>query len=160
MSKKAVLGAVGSAVLGAAAGASAVGKHMDKERMRQKELADKHLALFVMMCDWMRQNQEGKSLGGYLKEAGYKSVAVYGLSYAGERVLDELFNNGLEVPYAIDQNRDSTYFAVEVCRPEEELREVDAVIVTAITFYDEIRELLENKLNCPILSLEDIIQEM
>ena len=50
MSKKAVLGAVGSAVLGAAAGASAVGKHMDKERRRQKELADKHLALFVRLA--------------------------------------------------------------------------------------------------------------
>lgn len=160
MSKKAILGVVGSAVLGAVAGASAVGKHMDKETTRQKELADKHLALFVMMCDWMRQSQEGRSLGGYLKEAGYRRVAVYGLSYAGERVLDELFNHGIEVPYAIDRQRDSTYFAVKVCRPEDELREVDAVIVTAITFYDEIREQLESKLSCPILSLEDIIREM
>lgn len=160
MSKKTVLGVVGSVVAGAVVGASVVGKNMDKEKTRQKALADKHLALFIMMCDWMRQNQEGKSLGGYLKEAGYRKVAVYGLSYAGERVLDELYNNGIEVSYAIDRQVDSSYFAVEVCRPEEALKEVDAVIVTAITFYDEIRELLERKLSCPILSLEDLVREL
>lgn len=160
MSKKSVLGTVVGTALGAAGGAFLTKGKVDKERARQKELADKHLALFIMMCEWMRTKQEGKSVPAYLKEKGYKKVAIYGLSYAGERLLDELCDNGIEVKYAVDKKADPVYFDTEICRPEEDLEEVDAVIVTAITFYDEIRTMLETKLQCPILSLEDIIQEL
>lgn len=160
MSKKTVIGTVIGTTLGAAGGAFLAKEKVDKERDRQKQLADKHLALFVMMCDWMRTKQEGKSLADYLEEKGYKSVAIYGLSYAGERLLDELRDNGIEVKYAVDKRADPVYFDTEICRPEEDLEEVDAMIVTAITFYDEIKTTLEEKLQCPILSLEDIIQEL
>lgn len=160
MSKKSIMGAVVGSALGAAGGAFLTKGKVDKEREKQKALADKHLVLFVMMCDWMRTKQEGKSLAGYLEEKGYKSVAIYGLSYAGERLLDELRDNGIEVKYAVDKKADPVYFDTEICRPEEELEEVDAVIVTAITFYDEIKHMLEKKLQCPILSLEDLIQEL
>lgn len=160
MSKKTVMGTVMGTALGVAGGAFFVKGKVDKERARQKQLADKHLALFIMMCDWMRTKQEGKSVAAYLGEKGYKTVAVYGLSYAGERLLDELRDNGIEVKYAVDQKADPVYFDTEICRPEEDLEEVDAVIVTAITFFDEIRVMLEEKLQCPILSLEDIIQEL
>ena len=34
---------------------------------------------------------------------------------------------------------------------------MDAVIVTAITFYEEIEEMLAEKMDCPILSLENIL---
>lgn len=156
MSRKTILGTLSGVALGAV-GASYV---LEKERARQQELAEKHLALFVMMCDWMRRKQEGISMGAYLKDQGYKSVAVYGMSYAGERVLDELRDNGIEVAYAIDRKVDAMYADVEICSPEDELAEVDAVIVTAITFFDEIEEKLSAKLDCPILSLDDIIYEM
>jgi uroporphyrinogen-III synthase len=160
MSKKSIMGTVFGSALGVAGGAFLVNEKVGKEKKRQKQLADKHLALLIMMCDWMRTKQEGKSLAGYLKEKGYKRVAVYGLSYVGERLLDELRDNGIEVEYAVDQKADPIYFDVEICRPEEDLEEVDAVIVTAITFYDEIKAMLEEKLQCPILSLEDMIQEL
>ncbi len=38
-------------------------------------------------------------------------------------------------------------------------RPVDAIVVTAITFYDEIKEELSRKIDCPIISLEDILYE-
>ncbi len=44
--------------------------------------------------------------------------------------------------------------------PEDELPDVDAVIVTAITFFDEIEEKLTEKISCPVLSLEDILYEV
>ena len=34
---------------------------------------------------------------------------------------------------------------------------VDSVIVTAITFYEEIKAELVLKIKCPIISLEDIL---
>lgn len=40
---------------------------------------------------------------------------------------------------------------------EDKLEPVDAVVVTAISFFDEIEEALNAKTDCPILSLEDIL---
>ena len=40
------------------------------------------------------------------------------------------------------------------------LETVDAVVVTAITFFDEIEERLSEKVDCPIISLEDILYEV
>ena len=40
------------------------------------------------------------------------------------------------------------------------LEEVDAVIVTAISFIDEIESTLSTKISCPIISLEDILYDM
>ena len=43
---------------------------------------------------------------------------------------------------------------------EDDLAVVDSVVVTAITFFDEIEEQLLQKMDCPILSLEDILYEV
>lgn len=44
--------------------------------------------------------------------------------------------------------------------PEDKLDVVSAVIVTAVYYFDEIKEEMEKKISCPILSLEDILYEM
>jgi len=43
---------------------------------------------------------------------------------------------------------------------DDSLEDVDVVIVTAITFFDEIETKLSEKLDCPIISLEDILYEV
>ena len=43
---------------------------------------------------------------------------------------------------------------------EDDLKPVDAIVVTAITFFDEIKEKLSEKIDCPIISLEDILYEV
>ena len=43
---------------------------------------------------------------------------------------------------------------------EDELEPVDAVVVTAITFFNEIEQKLSKKLDCEIISLEDILYEV
>ena len=62
MSKKSIMGTVFGSALGVAGGAFLVNEKVGKEKKRQKQLADKHLALLIMMCDWMRTKQEGTSL--------------------------------------------------------------------------------------------------
>lgn len=155
--KKPVL-AVLSAVTGAALGAGAVGKaSLDKMNII-RSYRDKHLALFLMMNQWVKAKQEGKNLASYFEEKGYKKIAIYGMSYAGETLLNELKGSGISVAYAIDKNVSSA--EVRVMSVDDALEEVDAVVVTAITFFDEIEELLSEKMDCPIISLEDILYEV
>lgn len=146
--------------VGAVAGAATVGKMTASEIDKWKKKSDKHFALFEFMCEWMKLKQEGKDIRTYFEKNNYKTVAIYGMSYCGERLVADLQNAGIEIKYAIDKRADSVHSEFELYTPEDELPEVDVVVVTAITFFDEIEEMLSSKVDCPIISLEDVIYDI
>ena len=160
MGKGKVLSTILGVAVGAAGGAAVAGNACAKNTEKWKKMSDKHLALFLLMNEWMRTKQEGKSIKDYLDKYEYKTVAVYGMSYVGERLLDELQNCGIEVKYAIDQNADTIYTGIDVYSPEDDLPEVDVIIVTAVYFFDEIYDKLSDKVQCAIVSLEDVLYEI
>lgn len=123
-------------------------------------MSDKHLALFLMMNQWVKVKQKGKKLSTYFEQNGYKRIAIYGMSYAGETLMEELRDTDVQVVYGIDKKADSIYADVDIVTMDDTLEEVDAVVVTAITFYDEIEDKLSDKIDCPIISLEDILYEI
>ena len=102
----------------------------------------KNEAILKMFNQWLIVKQEGKSIAAYLKENNFNKIAIYGMSYAGERLLDDLKGTDIEVAYAVDQNADRMFAEVEMITKEEiaHQQEVDAVIVTAIYFFDDIED--------------------
>lgn len=132
----------------------------DKKRSKAKSLSDKHLALFLMMNEWTRCKIKGKKFEDFFKKRGYKRIAIYGMSYAGETLVKELENSDVEIAYGIEQNADNVYASIELVKPNDELKEVDCIVVTPITAYDAISAKLEQKISCPILCLEDILYEL
>lgn len=155
-----VVSALAGAVAGAAAGAGAVMKKAGESEGKMRELAEKHLALFLLMNQWVKVKQEGKDFASYFSKNGYKKIAIYGMSYVGETLIDELKPTDIEIVCGIDRNADAIYADVDVVTIDDELPEADAVIVTAITYFDEIEEKLSGKVSCPIISLEDILYEI
>lgn len=149
-----------SALTGMVVGASAVGKVSGDKTKKFRSMSDKHLALFLMMNQWVRVKQDGKNLVSYFEKNGYKKIAVYGMSYAGQTLVHELQNTGINVAYGIDNNPALIDEDVEIVSVDDELEPVDAVVVTAITFFDEIQEKLAGKVDCSIISLEDILYEV
>lgn len=149
-----------SALTGAAVGAGAVGKVESEKLDKMRAMSNKHLELFKMMSQWVKVKQEGKNLSSYFEKNGYTKIAVYGMSYAGETLINELENSTVTVAYGIDRNADSLYADIDIVSMDDDLEEVDAIIVTAITFFDEIEEKLSEKMDCPIISLDDILYEV
>lgn len=149
-----------SATVGVAAGAITVGKIVSDEKRKIENMSDKHLALFLMMNQWVKVKQEGKNLSSYFETNGYKKIAIYGMSYAGETLFEELKDSNIEIAYAIDKNADSIDADVDLVSVDDELEDVDVIVVTAITFFEEIEEMLSEKIDCPIVSLEDILYEV
>lgn len=149
-----------SALTGAAIGVGVVGKVAAEEKEKTQAMSDKHLDLFLMMNQWVKVKQGGKNLSEYFEKNGYKKIAIYGMNYAGETLLEELKGTKTEVAYGIDKNAEHIFSDVSMFSVEDDLEEVDAVVVTAITFFDEIEEKLSEKMDCPILSLEDILYEI
>lgn len=164
MNKKNTLGLVVATILGTIlgviVGAMTVGKLMWKEIQALKEMSSKHFTLFLMMNQWVKNKQNNKEIATYLDRNGYKRIAVYGMSYAGKTLIEELKNSDIHVAYGIDKNADSLYADIDIMSMEDELPDVDAVVVTAITFYDEIEKELQKKIKCSIVSLEDILYEV
>lgn len=148
-----------SAIIGVTLGAGTMRMISCEEMKKANSLSNKHLSLFLMMNQWVKSKQEGKNLEEYFKKHGYHRIAIYGMSYVGETLVNELKNSKIEIVYGIDQNVNTIYADVNIFSIEDEFEEVDAVVVTAITFFKDIEKALSSKINCPILSLEDILYE-
>lgn len=157
--KKGILMALTS-LTGFITGAGIVGQRMGKEIEKNHDKSDKHLALYLMMNQWVKVKQDGKNLAEYFEANGFKNIAIYGMNYVGETLFDELKNTDIKVAYGIDKNADQIYSPIDIYNDEEKLKEVDAVVVTAITYFDEIERTLAGKLNCPIISLENVLYEV
>lgn len=161
--KKAIISTVSAltgAAIGAVGGVLSVGKATGGEIQSWHQKSDKHLELYLAMNQWVKVKQDGKNLSSYFEKNGYKKIAVYGMHYMGETLLNELRGTDIEVAYGIDRNAGQIYTDVEVFSMEDSLEAVDAVVVTAITFFDEIEAKLSEKMECPIISLKDILYEV
>ena len=146
--------------MGTVAGMIGTGKVLGNKNKKIQKLSDKHAGLFLMMNEWVRVKQEGKNLESYFNRNGYYKIAVYGMSYVGETLINELRGTDIQIAYGIDRNAESIYADIDVVLPDEVQNNVDAVVVTAIEFYDEVEAALSHNLDCPIISLEDILYEM
>lgn len=134
----------------------AICKKKDKKIGRINDLAIKHLDMFFLMNQWVKNNQDHNQIGYFFASNGYRKVAIYGMSHIGMTLLEELRRYGIEVEYGIDRKKD-LYADLEIFSPDEDLPDVDIIVVTAIAFFDDIREKLSKKMKCPIVSIETII---
>lgn len=148
-----------SILAGGLAGAGIVGMISGEQVGKMHKASDKHLALYLMMNQWVRVKQDGKNLVSYFDKHGYRRIAIYGMSYAGKTLIRELHNSDIEIVCGIDQ-REGMDAEIEMVAMDEIQQDIDVIVVTAITFFDEIKENLMQKVSCPVISLEDILYEI
>ena len=118
------------------------------------------LRLYWILVAWLKLRHQGRTLAEYFHGHGYRNIAVYGMKELGICLVEELKDSGITVEYGIDRDADKLYVPLDLYKPEEELNPVDAVVITAIHFFNEISQSLSHKMSCPILSLEGIIFEL
>ena len=115
------------------------------------------MAYYRLMLQWLSLKQEGKNLAEYLEFNGYKSVAIYGLNEAGERLIEELEYTDIDIKYIVDRNAENLATRLPKYKPDEPMPDVDVMIVAAIMSFQEIQEDMEKKVSFPIVSLEDVV---
>lgn len=152
--------AVLSTFLGAVAGAVGDGYLKGKQIKQKSSKVDKFKNYYNMLNQWLMLKQEGKTLVSYFEENGYNTIAIYGMGEMGNRLYDELKGSDIKIKYAIDKNASSTYSDIDVFEVEDELEKVDVVVVTAVFAFDEIEEELSEKIDFPVISLEDVVYEI
>lgn len=155
--KKGIITTVTGMMIGAITSAIAVGHYEECKVEKKQKLADKHLLILQDLNQWLIIKQQKKSIKPFFDEHKYQKIAIYGMSYLGERLYDDLKPLGIEVVYAVDRNAINLYAEVPIYEPSDNLPEVDAIIVTSTFFFDEIQRELALKVDFPIISLEDIL---
>lgn len=155
-----VVSTLSGMVVGATVGTIGLGKLIGSRISSELDASNKYSELFLLMNHWVKIKQKGKNLSSYFEKNGYKKVAIYGMNHAGMVLLDELRNTEVQVAYGIDKNADNVYADIDVFTVEEPLDKVDVVVVTAITYFNEIENQLKDKMDCPIISLKDVLYEV
>lgn len=150
--------AAAAALGGAALGIWQSGKRgkekMDGLQYRINVLSDH----FQLLNHWLEIKGEGKSTADYFKEMGYGHIAIYGMGDLGIRLAEDLEGGSVCVDYGIDRDISCSIARIEeVYTPEDELPDTDTIVVTPYAVFEEIKKNLENKVNCPIISLEEVV---
>ena len=125
-----------------------------------KAAADKNRALFLLMNQWVYRKQEGKNLQIYFDKNNYKRIAIYGMGDVGLRLVKELEHSGIDIVYGIDRNAPNIQSDIRMVKPNDELDAVDTIIVALIGGFDEVFDVLSQKIDCPIIAIEDILNEI
>ena len=157
-------GTIAGSIIGGAVGATiGVGYEFIKEEKRLDKMEDnlkKFESFYRLLNTWVEMKQEGKNLAEYFEYNNINTIAIYGMKELGERLVKELENSRIEIKYVIDQNADQIETDFKKVKPDDELEPVDAIVVTAIYFYQDIEEKLSKKVDYEIISLEDAVYGM
>ncbi len=149
-----------AALAGGVTGAGAMSRIWKKKCSISNDWVKKLQEFYNALNKWLAVKQAGRSFVEYFEKNQYKTIAIYGMKELGQRLYDELKDSDIKVEYGIDKYADRIYAEVDIVTPDDDLPEVDVIVVTAIHYFDEIEAMLEEKVDYPIISLEDIIYEL
>lgn len=127
---------------------------------KQDETADnlkKFSEFYFLLVHWLKKNIENRAVDEYFKAHGYRRIAIYGMKELGQLLCEELKESEIEVAYGIDRNAADIKAEIPIVTPNGELNGVDAIVVTAVHYYLDIKANLEKKVACPIVNLDEVL---
>lgn len=115
-----------------------------------------------LLDDWMYLRDREINLSQFFKKYGYSNVAIYGMGKLGRHLLYDLNKGGIKVSFGIDKNSKDCErdWDVKIYNPEQKMPKTDAVVITITNHYAEISEMLSTNMECPMITIEEIIQEL
>lgn len=121
----------------------------------------KHIQFYQLLVRWMKAKSRGGRIAKVLVENGIKKVSVYGYAELGQLLCTELASEAVEIDFVLDKNpAKRSEDGVRIVSPECGNRQTDAVIVTAVFYYSDIRDDLIQMGYKTVYSLSELIDWM
>ena len=126
-------------------------------------LAEKNERILQIEREWIMLKQDGGDLASRLAARGINQVAIYGYGVLGRLLLRELKNSCVNVKYIIDEkaiNMEKCANMPVILNKSESFKSVnnvDAIIVTAVSAYEEIKRELKKETAVNIIDLGELI---
>ncbi len=121
---------------------------------------ESNVAVISRLEEWINILHFGKKMEEYLKENGYYSVLIYGMGRLGRILLDELEDSDISVLAAIDRNANNRFEDIRVISPDDIFPQADCIIITPLTGQNEIKKMLSSKIDCHIISLDELFVQL
>lgn len=154
--KSLLLGAVaGGAIAGAVVSHIMQGKIVEKEK-RITKFKD----YYNLYNRWIKMKSEKKELKEYFQKHNYRSIVIYGVGEIGKRLYEELKESGIDVCYAIDSQDTCSYTELKIVTKDDVLETADVMVVTPLFDYEGIRSEMSQKVDFPIISIQEIVDEL
>ncbi len=106
---------------------------------------------------WMGLRDRGISVNAFLCEIRIKKIVIYGIGMIGKHLYYELQDRDVCVEGFLDQNQKLEPLNLPRITPGEELKDIDAIIVTPFMEYLQIKDYLKQWYSCQIISIETVI---
>lgn len=131
---------------------------LQKERKQTMKLEQ----LLRMANQMIVESDKGNLIHKMLEERNLSSVAIYGMSEMGERVMENiLMHSSIKLLYGIDQRAEEIKLVIPVYTLEEaaEKDKPEAVILTAFSENDSLKKEIENIMSCEVVTLGELFYE-
>lgn len=132
-------------------------KNVVEERIK---ILCKFQKMFYIYNEWMKLQEQDIYISSYLKQLGYKDVAIYGDSYIGKRLYHDLKKGGMNIPFFIDMNAKYLSEDIPIYMPDEDIPKVDIIIISLVEEGNSIMGRLSHKTEAKILSIIELIGQM
>lgn len=136
---------------------------LSNEVKEREELIQKYRQFYRLFYKWIRLNQNRKSIAKHLQEKKINLVTIYGYGDVGKLLYGDLLSTDIEVKEILDKREIVTQSHsknLKVYKPREGNTAVDAIIVTAIYYFDEIEKELMDLGYQNIISLQRLLEEI
>lgn len=115
----------------------------DGEIAELEDRLQKSYLFYLVLTRWVEFKINGHHIAEIFAEMGYYKIAVYGYAELGKLLCQELMNTKINVIYVLDKKRKQIRENnLPVYVPQKGLPKADAVIVTAVYYFDDIRDAL------------------
>lgn len=125
--------------------------------------SEKFRILFDLTVEWLSGNVTGKNISNWIIENGYNTMAIYGMGSLGEILFFSLCKNkNIHIKYGLDQKKSIKIEGLNIYSLEDQLEQVDLVVVTVVTLYEDIKNEISQKTDfpCKVISLLQLVEEM
>lgn len=135
-------------------------KRLEEQLSEYRYLTDKHLCLYQTAMKWLEIKQRNLRIDEELHRRGYRTVAIYGMSYMGKSLAKELSGGSVRVIYGIDKRAESLDCEIQVFLPSDKLEKVDVILNTTTVANAEILASVTMEDSTEMLCLEDLFEEI
>lgn len=114
---------------------------------------------YQLLNKWFINRENNKTIDKVLLSLNIKNIAIYGMGDFGKHLAKELEGSSINIILCFDRWADF----LQMKEPSEYVNDnysiIDAVVVTPVLEYKDIRLSLKRFFNIPIISLEELISE-
>lgn len=114
---------------------------------------------YMMQDVWMLEQIEDwpEKFKAFQQQVQIEKIGIYGIGYLGEYLFNRILGRGGSVEFVVDQSAIDFRGQVKIFRPTDKLPDINLMIVTVVTDYDDIIQEMKKRGIPHVWSMNDFI---